>query len=68
MRDMEAKGRSNKRRGGEHHNAKLSEEDVCEIRRLHAAGFNRTKLAAQFKISLSTVKMIAWRKAWKHLS
>jgi hypothetical protein len=67
MRDMESKGRSNKTRGSKHHNAKLSEDDVREIRRLYSAGFNRRRIAEKFRVTLAAVKLIAARKSWKHV-
>lgn len=48
--------------GIEHHNAKLSWEDVCEIRRLHAAGVRSGELARRYGVSRQAVHRYATSK------
>ena len=50
--------------GARHHNAKLTEDEVIEIRRLRDAGVMNKEVAEQFDISESTASSIAHRKAW----
>lgn len=57
MSDCGRKGRSNKK-GGINGNAKLTEDDVREIRAAPRKKFVCVKLAAQFGIALSTVRDI----------
>ena len=48
--------------------AKLSEDDVREIRRLYATGkFSMSKLARMYNISVGNVHPIIRRVIWKHV-
>lgn len=55
------------RPGSKHHNAKLSENEVIELRSLRASGWHLKKLAVKFGISVPTVCWIAKRKSWTHI-
>jgi hypothetical protein len=57
-----------KRRGSRHVFAKLSEEDVLEIRERSKNGESNTELAKFFKIHPNTISTIKRRISWKHLS
>jgi hypothetical protein len=59
-------GRSN--RGSRQWKAKLTDQDVQEIRRLAAGGTRQAEIAARFKISQPTVSEIASRKKWAWLT
>jgi DNA invertase Pin-like site-specific DNA recombinase len=48
--------------------SKLTENEVKEIRRLHAIGNNSYRqLASRFGISFSTVGNVVTRKRWRHI-
>jgi hypothetical protein len=65
-RDMVNKGR--KKKGVEHHNAKLSVETVLEIRQIHASGTaTLPELAKRFALAVSHVHRIVTRKSWGHI-
>lgn len=63
--DKVAKNRQPK--GGQHNNAKISELDVIEIRRLHKSGLSQRAIAEAKKISASQVNRIILRKSWGHV-
>ena len=65
-RDMATKGRENVPgyKGEEHGEAKLTNEQVREIRASTGTGVS---LAARFGVSPSLVSLIRRRKAWTHL-
>lgn len=48
--------------------AKLSEDDVRQIRRLVAAGETQVEVARRFKIDPSRVTKIKLRKMWAHVT
>lgn len=62
MKDMKAKGRAP--RGESSGVAKLTAEEVCEIRRSQETNVT---LAARYDIAETTVSGIRHRKRWKHL-
>ena len=62
----DAEGRNT--HGERHANAKLTEADVCEIRRLRVGGWLLREIAQEFGIAESNVSMICSRKSWRHLS
>lgn len=65
IRDMYAKGRRSQE-GEENNSAKLTEEQVIEIRRLHATGqVTQRQLARQFGAAAPTVNEIIKRKLWR---
>ncbi len=65
--DMVERGRSE--RGARHHAAKLTEDQVREIRALRSQGLTYTAIAAKFNLTKngSSVGFIVTRKLWKHL-
>lgn len=66
IHDSAEKGRM--KRGSKHHNAKLNEGDVLEMRRLYQSNtFSQSKLAGQFGVSITTVNHILNRKTWKQI-
>ena len=70
MRDMVAKGRNkpNQVRGERQGQAKLTADDVLEIRRLYATGDTTVrKLAARFGVCSSAIHHILKRVNWHHL-
>jgi hypothetical protein len=69
LRDMAAKGRHAHAAptGEKSGNAKLSDEQVVEIRRLRAAGVSVSRIAQEFPVSSDMVYRIVLRKNWRHL-
>jgi hypothetical protein len=53
--------------GEAHYNAKLTESDVLEIRRLHDEGRSMCGLARQFDVSAGNIRAIVRRETWAHL-
>lgn len=53
--------------GEKHGNAKLSEEDVLEMRNLHARGVKQRAIAEQFGLSYQQTSRIINRKQWTHI-
>jgi len=65
MADMAAKGR---RRGINSANAKLTENEVVEIRGLYATGrFTQARLAVVFSVANQCIHDIIHGRTWKHL-
>jgi len=61
-------GRNGKyERGEHHHNARLTEEDVLNLRRDREFGVSFSKLATRYGIAIGYAFRIATRKAWKHV-
>jgi len=55
-------------RGTEHGSAKLTEDDVREIRRLYATGeFSYRELGLRFGVNQSAIGKIVSRKTWRHV-
>jgi hypothetical protein len=55
-------------RGKDHHAAKLTEQDVTDIRLMyHKGGYSHQELADIFCISRINVYYIIMRRSWKHL-
>lgn len=69
MRDMLEKGRQPKGAKGELHNmAKLTTEEVMEIRTRYATGdIMRRELASEYGVSLGAVCDIIYRRSWRHV-
>jgi hypothetical protein len=66
MDDMVAKGR--KRRGEQHANHVLTEQDVIAIRGVHAKGDNSLReIGEMFGVTYQTIWMIVTRQQWKHV-
>lgn len=51
--------------GEKHYNAKLTREDVLEIRRRHSCGESRLSLSSAFNVSRTHIGYIVGRKSWK---
>jgi len=58
---------SNRLRGESHPRAKLTSEQVLEIRDLYSKGFSTNIIARNYKISTWNVEEICKRKTWTHL-
>lgn len=54
-------------RGVEHKNAKLDDDAVREIRRLHEAGYGYHRIAAHFGVSPSCIERVVKRQTWAHV-
>lgn len=65
MKDMVNKGRS--RTGEKHHNLKLTEELVLEIRERARNGENRNQMAREYKIHKRHLRAILSRRFWTHI-
>lgn len=64
--DKVAKGRQS--RGGNHGHAKLTDEQVCEIRDLYETGaWTQMDLAKIFHVSRPLVSLVVNRKLWSHI-
>lgn len=58
---------SNRPNGGKHHNSKLTELDVAEIRNLYSNGMRQADLAAMFHTPQTNISKIVRGKAWAHV-
>ncbi len=67
MRDMASKGRSSCHVGERNPKAKLTADDVIDIRRRSNDGETHVSIAKLFGISDAQVCTIVKRKAWRHL-
>ena len=67
MDDMYAKGRGRKARGEEVTLAKVTEDQVREIRKRREAGELLKTIAPDYRLSLVAVSCICLRKTWKHV-
>jgi len=55
-------------KGEQHYAAKLTKDQVLEIRRLYATGlYTQTKLAELFPVNIAAINHIVTRKRWKHI-
>lgn len=54
-------------RGERHAQAKLTNEIVLEIRRMHKAGSGERAIALHFGIAKTTVRNVFTRRTWKHI-
>jgi hypothetical protein len=54
-------------RGETHYLAKLTTQDVLDIRALHADGVSAYQLSFRYPVSYNTVKLIVRRKIWRHI-
>lgn len=69
-RDMVEKGRApdwigNARRGENHPSARLTWDQVCEIRAKSAGGTAQWPLAREYGVSRSTIKFIVQQRIWR---
>lgn len=67
MRDMVSKGRKPSQRGEKHPSNKLSQRDVIDIRRKHAAGVSQADLHREYKVSRATICVIIKKIRWSHI-
>lgn len=65
MADMVAQGHSLK--GEKHGAAKLTEENVREIKRLFAKGIPNTRLGRMFGVATNTIRRIRIGRNWAHV-
>ena len=65
---MTNKGRNGQLKGEKHINAKLTENQVLEIRKLYPTGnYTQRQLARLFNVNQQTIYQIINRKIWNHL-
>lgn len=55
-------------RGEDHKNRKLSEQDVREMRRLHAMGYGYGRIAHEFGVSRAAAHRAVAGISWRHVS
>ncbi len=65
--DSMKNGKSKWRFGSRHPCAKVNEEKVVEMRKLHKEGFHHNEIAKMFGISTSTARAICHRISWIHV-
>jgi hypothetical protein len=54
--------------GEDHPNAKLTANQVLQIRELYATGkFHQTDLAARFNVSRESLRKVVSKESWRHL-
>jgi len=68
VQDMFAKGRDNHVKGERVNTAKLTAEQVIEIRRLHKLGETASSLARRYGVASTAVDAIVHRRSWKHIA
>lgn len=54
-------------KGSKHHNTKLQESDVLQIRKLHEEGVSQKELSKMFNVHSSGISRIVKRINWKHI-
>lgn len=55
-------------RGEAHCHAKLTADDVAEIRRLRSAGWSQQRIADKFSVSQPTISWILLGRGWRHVT
>lgn len=71
VRDMISKGRDKREKGEERYNARLTEDDVREIRRRHKKRDKvngQTALAKEFGVYHTMIHAIVTGRRWKHVT
>lgn len=63
---MQSTNKSN-RRGENHPRAKLTNEQVIQIRELFSKGFSTSVIAKNFKVSKWNIEEITKKKTWTHI-
>lgn len=66
-RDMLRKGRRPSRKGTKHPLAKLTDENVVDIRRQHRNGKTMYRIAKDTGMSAGQIRRIIFRKNWTHI-
>jgi DNA-binding NarL/FixJ family response regulator len=59
--------KSNSRKGENHPKAKLTTEQVRQIRDLFSKGFSTNVIARNYKVSTWNIEEIVKRKTWTHI-
>lgn len=67
MKDMFTKGRLKSGIGEKHRKARLKEDEVFKIRKLHSEGMRTKDISDMFFIPSYMVYQIRSNKTWKHL-
>ena len=67
MKDMATKGRSADNQGSKNPKAKLTENDVIQIRKLHKEGVSGAELGRLFGVVKETIYDICSGKRWNHI-
>lgn len=58
---------SNRQRGENHPQSKLTAKQVKEIRKLHKKGFSLTVIAKNYSVSYWNIRKIVTNKTWTHV-
>lgn len=58
---------TNIRRGSNNVNSKLTEEDVCKIRKAREGGALLRELSEEYGVALMSIWKITTRRAWRHV-
>lgn len=66
-RDMIERGRKVVTRGEARHNAKLTEDQVIQIRELYSEGVGQMDLATRFGVTNKNISAIVLGKTWRHI-
>lgn len=66
--DRDKKGRQVSPKGSNHSNAKLTESDILEIRKMSALGETGRSLARRYQVTPSAISYIVKRKSWVHIT
>lgn len=67
-RDAKGRGEGSIHRGSANGVAKFTEEQVREIRDLHARGIGTYRLAKMYGVYLTTIQRMVRRETWKHVA
>ena len=67
QRDAYAKTRRAQPRGQHHANAKLTNKQAAQVRKLHEAGMTQVVLAKKFGVSQRTISLIVRRETYKDI-
>jgi hypothetical protein len=65
MQDAAVKGRT--LQGERHPQARFTNQDVREMRRLYAAGLSQGQIAKQFDTTQAEIQAIVTRRLWAHV-
>jgi DNA invertase Pin-like site-specific DNA recombinase len=61
------KNRQRQSKGEDRHSAKLTEDDVVEIRKLSNGGVHFKELSKEFGVSDTQIRRIVKKERWKHV-
>lgn len=65
--DKEKKGRGNRPKGENHGNAKLTNKDILDIRKMSIEGISHRNIAKKFSVTKTSVGDVLRGKLWKHV-